>query len=98
MTKVRAWAALSAGSKLERYDYESDQIGDEGVEIAVEYCGLYHSDLSMIDNNLDASLRNFDEVLPAAGAVHSTVKLTPELMASRTTDAAMTATARRRVK
>ena len=33
---------------------------------------------------LDESLRNFDEVLPAAGAVHSAVRLTPELMAEVT--------------
>jgi uncharacterized zinc-type alcohol dehydrogenase-like protein len=51
MTKIRAWAALSAGSKLERYDYESGPLGDEEVEVAVEYCGLCHSDLSMIDND-----------------------------------------------
>jgi prolyl-tRNA editing enzyme YbaK/EbsC (Cys-tRNA(Pro) deacylase) len=33
---------------------------------------------------LDESLRKFDEVLPAAGAVHSAVRLTPELMAEVT--------------
>lgn len=33
---------------------------------------------------LDASLRDFDEVLPAAGAVHSAVRLSPELLAEVT--------------
>jgi uncharacterized zinc-type alcohol dehydrogenase-like protein len=51
MTKIRAWAALSAGLKLERYDYTLEPLGDEEVEIAVEHCGLCHSDLSMIDND-----------------------------------------------
>ena len=33
---------------------------------------------------LDVSLRQFNEVLPAAGAVHSAVRMTPELMAKVT--------------
>lgn len=50
MNKVRAWAAMAAGQRLERYDYEPGPLGDEEVEIAVDHCGLCHSDLSMIDN------------------------------------------------
>jgi len=50
MSKVRAWAAHAAGAKLERYDYTLGPLGEEEVEIAVEYCGVCHSDLSMIDN------------------------------------------------
>jgi prolyl-tRNA editing enzyme YbaK/EbsC (Cys-tRNA(Pro) deacylase) len=33
---------------------------------------------------LDVSLRQFDEVLPAAGAVHSAVRITPQLLAEVT--------------
>lgn len=33
---------------------------------------------------LDVSLRQYDEVLPAAGAIHSAVRLTPERMAEVT--------------
>jgi uncharacterized zinc-type alcohol dehydrogenase-like protein len=51
MSKVRAWAAQAAGQKLERYDYTPGPLGDEEVDIAVEHCGLCHSDLSMIDND-----------------------------------------------
>lgn len=50
MGKIRAWAAQAAGNKLERYDYDPGPLGDEEVEIAVEYCGVCHSDLSMLDN------------------------------------------------
>lgn len=50
MSKVRAWAALAPGQKLEKYDYDPGPLGDDEVEIAVEYCGVCHSDLSMIDN------------------------------------------------
>jgi uncharacterized zinc-type alcohol dehydrogenase-like protein len=50
MTKIRAWAAMTAKQKLERHDYDPGALGEEEVEIAVEYCGLCHSDLSMIEN------------------------------------------------
>lgn len=50
MTRIRTWAATAAKQKLERHDYDPGVLGDEEVEVAVEYCGLCHSDLSMIDN------------------------------------------------
>lgn len=49
MTSIRAWAAPAAKQKLERHDYDPGPLGDEEVEVAVEYCGMCHSDLSMID-------------------------------------------------
>lgn len=51
MSKIRAWAAPAAGQKLERYDHAPGPLGAEEVDIAVEHCGLCHSDLSMIDND-----------------------------------------------
>lgn len=33
---------------------------------------------------LDQSLQDFDEILPAAGAIHSAVRITPQLLASAT--------------
>jgi uncharacterized zinc-type alcohol dehydrogenase-like protein len=50
MTRIRTWAATAANQKLERYDYDPGPLGDEEVEVAVEYCGMCHSDLSMIDD------------------------------------------------
>jgi uncharacterized zinc-type alcohol dehydrogenase-like protein len=50
MATIRAWAAGAAGQKLERFDYDPGPLADDEVEIAVEYCGVCHSDLSMIDN------------------------------------------------
>ena len=47
---VRAWAAKGRGQPLERLDYTPPPLGDAQVEIAVEYCGICHSDLSMIDD------------------------------------------------
>jgi uncharacterized zinc-type alcohol dehydrogenase-like protein len=50
MGKIRAWAAPAAGKPLESFEFEPGELGADEVEVAVEYCGLCHSDLSMIDN------------------------------------------------
>ena len=50
MSIIKSWAALSAAAPLQAYEYEAGPLGAEEVEIAVDYCGLCHSDLSMIDN------------------------------------------------
>jgi len=51
MTKVNAYAAKAAGSKLEKFSYDLPEIGNEQVDIKVHYCGLCHSDVSMINND-----------------------------------------------
>ncbi|CAA0153252.1 NADPH-dependent aldehyde reductase Ahr [Tenacibaculum maritimum] len=48
--KVNAYAATEAGAKLTPYSYELNELGDEQVDIKVAYCGICHSDLSMINN------------------------------------------------
>lgn len=47
---VRAYAALTRGQKLQPFEYNPGPLGPEQVEVAVEYCGICHSDLSMLDN------------------------------------------------
>lgn len=47
---VKAYAAMQAKGKLEDYTFEFGAIGSDEVEIAVDYCGLCSSDVSMIDN------------------------------------------------
>ena len=49
--KVNAYAAKEAGAKLEKFEYDLSEIGKEQVDIKVHYCGLCHSDLSMINND-----------------------------------------------
>lgn len=44
------WAATAAGAPLERHEFTPGPLGAEDVEVAVEYCGICHSDQSMIDN------------------------------------------------
>ena len=51
MAYIRGWAAHGAGQKLEPFTYDPGPLDPEEVEIAVEYCGLCHSDLSMLNND-----------------------------------------------
>ena len=46
-----AWAAASAGSPLEKFAFDAGPIGDEEIEVAIDYCGVCHSDLSMLNND-----------------------------------------------
>ncbi|KFN51334.1 NADPH-dependent aldehyde reductase Ahr [Arenimonas composti] len=50
MSTIRALAASQPGGPLEPFHFDSGPLGDEEVEIAVDHCGLCHSDLSMLDN------------------------------------------------
>ncbi|TXH04830.1 MAG: NAD(P)-dependent alcohol dehydrogenase [Nevskiaceae bacterium] len=47
---IRAFAAAQAGAALEPFTYDAGPLGAEQVELRVEYCGICHSDLSMLDN------------------------------------------------
>ena len=51
MSRIKAYAAKSAGAALEPFEYTPAALGDEQVEIAVDYCGICHSDLSVIRNS-----------------------------------------------
>ena len=48
--KIKSYAAMEAGKALELYEYDAAELSAEEVEVEVEYCGVCHSDLSMIDN------------------------------------------------
>jgi uncharacterized zinc-type alcohol dehydrogenase-like protein len=47
---IRAYAATAKGGRLEPFEYEPGALGPEQVEVAVEHCGICHSDQSMLDN------------------------------------------------
>jgi alcohol/geraniol dehydrogenase (NADP+) len=47
---VKAYAAPEVGGILEPFEYELGPTGPHDVDIAVEHCGICHSDLSMLDN------------------------------------------------
>ena len=48
---IRAYAALAKGKPLERYDYDAGELAADEVEVSVDYCGICHSDLSVIDSD-----------------------------------------------
>jgi alcohol/geraniol dehydrogenase (NADP+) len=50
MTAIRAYAAAAPGAAFEPFTYEAGALGHDQVEIAVEHCGVCHSDLSMHEN------------------------------------------------
>ncbi|CCK74487.1 Zinc-containing alcohol dehydrogenase family protein [Oleispira antarctica RB-8] len=47
---IKAYAAFEAGGELKAYEYDPGPLADHDVEIAVDYCGICHSDLSMLNN------------------------------------------------
>jgi alcohol/geraniol dehydrogenase (NADP+) len=49
-TRIHAWAAEKSGGPLQAFEYDAGPLGAEQVEVAVEHCGICHSDLSMLDN------------------------------------------------
>lgn len=48
--QVNGYAVKEPKEKLVPYSYELGQLGAEEVDIKVAYCGICHSDLSMINN------------------------------------------------
>ncbi|PTR28348.1 NAD(P)-dependent alcohol dehydrogenase [Pseudomonas sp. GV085] len=51
LTTFTGWAATAAGAPLEPFSYDPGPLGSDEVEVAVEYCGVCHSDQSLIDND-----------------------------------------------
>ena len=48
---VNAYAAQNPGGNLEPFEYTLSPIGHDEVDIKVKYCGICHSDLSMLNND-----------------------------------------------
>ena len=48
---VQAYAVMSPKSQLEPFEYDPQPLGALEVEVRVQYCGVCHSDLGMIDND-----------------------------------------------
>ncbi len=49
--KVLSYAALKEKSLLEKYEYEKQTLKDNEVEVKIQYCGICHSDIHLIDND-----------------------------------------------
>lgn len=52
---IRAYAALQPGAELVAYQFDAGQLLEHQVEIKVEYCGLCHSDLSILQDDWGVS-------------------------------------------
>jgi uncharacterized zinc-type alcohol dehydrogenase-like protein len=50
MSTVHAYAATEANGPLEPFEFELGPMGPDHVDIAVDSCGICHSDLSMLEN------------------------------------------------
>jgi alcohol/geraniol dehydrogenase (NADP+) len=48
---IKAYAAHKAGSLLKEFRYTPTELDPNEVEIDVKYCGICHSDISMINND-----------------------------------------------
>jgi len=75
---VKAFAALKENGKLEEYHYKLPSLEEEQVDIKVEYCGICHSDLSMLNNEWGMTQYPFvpgheivGEVIAVGGAVNN---------------------------
>jgi uncharacterized zinc-type alcohol dehydrogenase-like protein len=74
---IKAYAAKEPGGKLEPFEYDPGPLADSHVEIDVTYCGICHSDLSMLDNEWGISeypLVPGHEVIGRVAAIGSAVK------------------------
>ncbi|MCP5207661.1 MAG: NAD(P)-dependent alcohol dehydrogenase [Hahellaceae bacterium] len=74
---IKAYAANEAKGKLTPYEYDPGPLGANDVEIEVHYCGICHSDLSMINNEWGMSnypLVPGHEVAGVIAAVGANVK------------------------
>jgi uncharacterized zinc-type alcohol dehydrogenase-like protein len=73
----RAYVAHEAGGKLESFEFDPGTLGPEQVEIDVDYCGICHSDLSMLHNHFQMTAFPFvpgHEVAGRISAVGDNVK------------------------
>ena len=52
---IKAYAAQEARGPLNPIEYDPGPLGPHHVEIDVDYCGICHSDLSMLDNEWQMS-------------------------------------------
>jgi uncharacterized zinc-type alcohol dehydrogenase-like protein len=48
---IKAYAAYNQGEELKPFEYDPGELSANQVEIDVHYCGICHSDISMIDND-----------------------------------------------
>ena len=68
-TTFKAYAAIAKGQPLTPFEFDPGLLGAEQVEIKVNYCGICHSDLSMLENAWGMSTYPFVPGHEVAGTV-----------------------------
>ncbi|MEB3754477.1 NADPH-dependent aldehyde reductase Ahr [Acinetobacter sp. MD2(2019)] len=53
--QIRGYAALDKAQALVPHSFDAGELQPHQIEVKVEYCGLCHSDISMIDNDWGVS-------------------------------------------
>ena len=48
---IKGYACKEKGGQLEPFEYDPGELAADEVEVEVEFCGICHSDLAMIDND-----------------------------------------------
>ncbi len=66
---IQAYAAMKAGGAFERFEYTAPDLPPDAVDIAVDYCGICHSDLSMWQNHWELTQYPFVPGHEVAGRV-----------------------------
>jgi uncharacterized zinc-type alcohol dehydrogenase-like protein len=79
MPTIRAYAKTELKNPLAPFEYEVGALGDEEVEVAVDYCGLCHSDLSMANNEWGMTQYPFVPGHEVSGRVLAMGSKVPEL-------------------
>ena len=77
-TTVHAYAAPEASAAFEPFEYELPDLPAGEVDIAVETCGICHSDLSMLDNEWGISAYPFVGGHEVSGRVAAVGERVPE--------------------
>ncbi len=54
--EIQAYAAMKVGEALVPYTFDAGELLPHQVEVKVEYCGLCHSDVSVINNEWHSSV------------------------------------------
>ena len=75
MTPIQALAASQPHAKLEKFSYDPLPLGEEQVEIEVQYCGICHSDLAMLNNEFHMTRYPF---VPGHEAIGKVIAMGPD--------------------
>ena len=77
---IKGYACKEKGGQLHSFEYDPGELPADEVEVEVEYCGICHSDLSMIDNEWGMSNYPF---IPGHEAVGKIVEVGSQVDKSR---------------